>query len=302
METNGHCDRQRIMKRYFESCLVISVKVNALLKDCKNNEASNADDTEMNQTNQNTVGQHSKPESIILSGDESSQHVRSLKRKYKSKKVANRSKSKVQYDSSNEKSLTNSTKHQRKNKQSTYDQSDSVIIDADLDADVTGLNSKSAINRGKKVTVIAGDSIIKNIQGWRLSNPPNHVVVKSFAGANSTDMEDYLRPILRKEPDKIILHVGTNDISHQSARRVAQGIANLGTQIVQDSPATSLVISSILPRTDKPELSKKVVEANEHIKAFCNGNNWEFMDHAAIDSSCLNMRGLHLNRIRVPQL
>lgn len=109
-------------------------------------------------------------------------------------------------------------------------------------------------------------------------------------------MEDYLRPILRKEPDKIILHVGTNDISHQSARRVAQGIANLGTQIVQDSPATSLVISSILPRTDKPELSKKVVEANEHIKAFCNGNNWEFMDHAAIDSSCLNMRGLHLNR------
>jgi hypothetical protein len=79
METNGHCD-QRIMKRYFESCLVISVKVNALLKNCKNNEASNADDTEMNQTNQNTVGQHSKPESIILSGDESSQHVRSLKR------------------------------------------------------------------------------------------------------------------------------------------------------------------------------------------------------------------------------
>jgi lysophospholipase L1-like esterase len=90
--------------------------------------------------------------------------------------------------------------------------------------------------------------------------------------------------------------VWTNDIRHQSARRVAQEIANLGTQIVQDSPATSLVISSILPRTDKPELSKKVVEANELIKAFCNGHNWEFMNHAAIDSSCLNMRGLHLNR------
>ena len=86
-------------------------------------------------------------------------------------------------------------------------------------------------------------------------------------------MEDYLRPIIRKEPNKIILHVGTNDISHQPASRVAQGIANLGTQIVQDSPATSIVISSIPPRTDKPELSKKVIEANKLLKAFCDQNN-----------------------------
>ena len=94
-----------------------------------------------------------------------------------------------------------------------------------------------------------------------------------------------------------ILHVGTNDVSHQPASRVAQGIANLGTQIVQDSPATSTVISSILPRTDKPELSKKVIEANKLLKAFCHQNNWDFMNHTTtIDSSSLNMRGLHLNR------
>ena len=142
-------------------------------------------------------------------------------------------------------------------------QNDSVIINHDASSKLENeRNFKTPINRGKKVTVIAGDSIIKNIQGWRLSTPQNHVVVKSFAGATSTDMEDYLRPIIRKEPHKIILHVGTNDISHQPASRVAQGIANLGTRIVQDSPATSIVISSILPRTDKPELSKKVIEAN----------------------------------------
>ena len=36
----------------------------------------------------------------------------------------------------------------------------------------------------KKITVVIGDSIIKNIQGWRLSDCNNHAVVKSFGGAN----------------------------------------------------------------------------------------------------------------------
>jgi hypothetical protein len=35
----------------------------------------------------------------------------------------------------------------------------------------------------KKVTAVLGDSIIKNLQDWRLSDDNNHVVVKSFAGA-----------------------------------------------------------------------------------------------------------------------
>ena len=58
-------------------------------------------------------------------------------------------------------------------------------------------------------------------------------------------MEDYLRSVIREEPHKIILHVGTNDINRQPAGRVAQEIANIGTQIAQDSPATSIAISSM---------------------------------------------------------
>ena len=99
-----------------------------------------------------------------------------------------------------------------------------------------------------------------------------HVVVKSFSGANITDMEDYLKPILREEPNKVILHVGTNDLKHLSAKRVAEGIANLATQIEKDSPATSIVISSILPRSDKSDLSAKATEANKLIKAICSKN------------------------------
>ena len=156
--------------------------------------------------------------------------------------------------------------------------------------------NKHANFSAKNVTVVAGDSIVQNLQGWRLSNTDNHVVVKSFSGANITDMEDYLKPILRKEPNKVILHVGTNDLKHLSAKRVAEGIANLATQIEEDSPATSIVISSILPRSDNSELSAKATEANKLTKAICSKNQWAFIDHKSVNLSCLNTRGLHLNR------
>ena len=148
----------------------------------------------------------------------------------------------------------------------------------------------------KKVTVIAGDSIIKNLHGWRLSDMNNHVVVKSFPGATIEDMEDYLKPMIRKEPESIILHVGTNDLKNLSPKQVANGIANLGSQISEESPNTNIVLSSIILRADNPQLAAKAAEANKLINSLCSKNKWKFINHFSINSSCLNSRGLHLNR------
>ena len=72
-------------------------------------------------------------------------------------------------------------------------------------------------------------------------------MVKSFSGATLTDMEDRIKPVIPKEPSNLFLHIGTNDLSSISPERVAEGIANLGMQIKEDSPETVIVISSILP-------------------------------------------------------
>ena len=68
---------------------------------------------------------------------------------------------------------------------------------------------------------MAGDSIIKHLQGWRPSDTNNHVVVKSFSGATIEDMEDYLKAVIRKEPESIVLHIGTNDLNKLSLKQVA---------------------------------------------------------------------------------
>ena len=38
------------------------------------------------------------------------------------------------------------------------------------------------------------------------------------------------------------------------------------------------------------------VQSQQMIKSFCQHNKWDFLDHKSIDPSCLNARGLHLNR------
>ena len=45
---------------------------------------------------------------------------------------------------------------------------------------------------------------------------------------------------MRKMPDKLILHVGTNDIKSSSPKAIPESTFNLVTQIRQDSPGTSV--------------------------------------------------------------
>lgn len=148
----------------------------------------------------------------------------------------------------------------------------------------------------KKLVFIAGDSIIQHVQGWDLSTNDKHVAVKSFSGARIADMDDYLRPLLGKKPDEIILHVGTSNIRNESPCSVAEGIVNLVTQIQHDSPTTHLAISPLLPRSDNLDFNDKIREANKIFKLFCSSRGLTLLGINNIDLTCLNRRGVHLNR------
>ena len=123
-----------------------------------------------------------------------------------------------------------------------------------------------------------------------------HVAVKSFLGARIiADMDDYLKPLLRKEPDEVILHVGTNNIRDESSRSMAEGIINMVTQVQQDFPSTRLAISPLLPRPDNLELDDKIKEANKILNSFCSSRGLTLLHITNIDLTCLNRRGVHLN-------
>ena len=57
------------------------------------------------------------------------------------------------------------------------------------------------------------------------------VKVRPFPGASANNMHHYLRPLLQKCPDTIILHVDTNNCVSESSRVVLDKILNLKTFI-----------------------------------------------------------------------
>ena len=109
-------------------------------------------------------------------------------------------------------------------------------------------------------------------------------------------MSDHIKPTLRKNPDAIVIHVGTNSVrSSTSVRDCAEEIANLATMIGNESSA-DLAISGIIPRSDDESVAVKVPGVNKLLKTFCNQNGWGFVDHSNISPEHdLNRSGLHLN-------
>ena len=148
----------------------------------------------------------------------------------------------------------------------------------------------------KQTVVIAGDSVIKYVKGWELSNAERNVSVKSFSGATIGDMSDFLKPTARKQPDKLIIHTGTNDLRRSSPTETATKIIELAEDFQKDCEHTKVIISSIVTRCDKEDIGKKVNETNNMLKAKCLKNNIAFLDNSNIGRSHLNSRGLHLNK------
>ena len=111
------------------------------------------------------------------------------------------------------------------------------------------------------------------------------------------DMHDFIKPLLRKNPDEIVLHVGTNNRrSCDTPRACADEIIDLATMVSRESPA-KVALSSLVCRSDDEALAYKIAEVNTTLKDCCTRKSWGFIDHSNISlSNHLNRSGLHLNK------
>ena len=83
-------------------------------------------------------------------------------------------------------------------------------------------NVSDSVNPKKKVVVIAGDSMVQDIIGPKMNakDSTHYFVVKSFSGATVSDMDDYVKPLVRQSPDKLVLHIWTNDVKSSSPQEI----------------------------------------------------------------------------------
>ena len=67
-------------------------------------------------------------------------------------------------------------------------------------------------------------------ENW-LKTGKHKVKVRYFPGARTDDLYDYMKPLLRKSTDYIILYIGTNDALDNTSREILDKILKLKTYI-----------------------------------------------------------------------
>ena len=141
---------------------------------------------------------------------------------------------------------------------------------------------------------ILGDSMLKKLSPSRLRRSTGKkIIVKTFPGATTSDMKHYIKPTLEKNPQLVVIHVGTNDIQHKEPEEIAKEVESLCRTIMVDG-LSKVAISEIIQRADD-KLNTNVKKTNVLLAKVCKNNNWSLISNSDINTSSLNASGLHLN-------
>ena len=155
----------------------------------------------------------------------------------------------------------------------------------------------------RKTTVILGDSIISRVNGLKLSKSlggAENIVVKSFSGATTDDMRHHAIPTSMREPERIILHCGANDLKAEtSSEYVAENIMRVAHELSR--PTNTIAISLLCPRND--QFARKANEVNNLLEDKCLSGNIPVIFHRNMSSHHHLWRdGIHLNQDGLNQL
>ena len=137
-------------------------------------------------------------------------------------------------------------------------------------------------------TLITGSSILCGLNEKRLQK--YKIKVRAFPGATVDDMHDYLKPLLKKNPSNIIIHIGSNDSVHKTADEILNEIENLISFIKEILPDVKIYHSCPIIRTDNAQANAVLNKLNQLLKDKPNS-----ILNENIDKSCLGRKGLHLN-------
>ena len=117
--------------------------------------------------------------------------------------------------------------------------------------------------------------------------------VRSQPGCTTEDIEDHIKPILRRNPGAIIIHSGTNDVTNDKPTE------NKIKKVVKLIEDTNLAIQVITPgwiHREYREVNDKIASINNQLESYCNGKNFLLVNNDNMKSFCLAKDKLHLKK------
>ena len=123
--------------------------------------------------------------------------------------------------------------------------------------------------------------------------------MNSFSGATINGLDHFITPILEEDrPDIVIIHVGSNDITHNSinnidAKGISKRIIDTGNKCLLYGVKEVIISSIFIKRQFK--LTRIIKQVNDHLRDECRSNKFHFISNDNITNECLWKDGLHLN-------
>ena len=100
-----------------------------------------------------------------------------------------------------------------------------------------------------------------------LSKNNNFVNVRFHPGAATEGFVDFIKPVIRKKPDAVIIHAGTKNDQSVKQRKPFKKC---------DSGKVGIGFSGIIERADR-NFSDQIKETNDNLKRYCEGIVASFM-------------------------
>ena len=133
--------------------------------------------------------------------------------------------------------------------------------------------------------------MINGIDEKRLSQKFGNVKDFHFSSTRIEDLIHCIVPISKNKPDYLILHVGTNDATTNSSRRIVDDLRMLTTNISKQLPNCRIVLSKPTIRHDHGKANLTIRNVNKYLESL----ELECIDNSNINAEHLRQKGLHLN-------
>ena len=118
------------------------------------------------------------------------------------------------------------------------------------------------------------------------------VSVSNHPGATTEDILSAVAESLKTNPDTLIVHVDTKDLTKSTNWNVKK----ICEKVKRISPGTKTGFSNIIYRKEKGNIEKQRIDTNSRLKNFCSQKNISLIDISNIWEEHLGVRKLHLNR------
>ena len=82
------------------------------------------------------------------------------------------------------------------------------------------------------------------------------------------DMQDHIKPLVRKRSAKINLHIGTNGATDLNADQILEELLELKSYIEMNLPPCHVITSMPTMRSDNKKSNKVIEDLNELIRSF----------------------------------